>query len=108
MKSTIQQCYVKLLVQIQEFRITVTLFQDVLYHMLLPQGKQDLPMTEENLTSFLLESVTNYEQHNFQQKNKDSSFYQNMNYMSDWRISCDKFYYRKLPLDKHLYTYVSL
>ena len=58
MKSTIQQCYVQLLVQIKESKITVTLFNDILHDMLASQGKSTLPITEETITAFLLELPT--------------------------------------------------
>ena len=58
MKSTIQQCYVQLLVQIKESKITVTLFNDILHDMLVSQGKSTLPITEETITAFLLELPT--------------------------------------------------
>ncbi|XP_066018906.1 uncharacterized protein [Pocillopora verrucosa] len=58
MKSTIEQCYVQLLVQIKESKITVTLFNDILHDMLASQGKSTLPITEETITAFLLELPT--------------------------------------------------
>ena len=54
----IQQCYVQLLVQIKESKITVTLFNDILHDMLASQGKSTLPITEETITAFLLELPT--------------------------------------------------
>lgn len=56
--STIEQCYAELYINVNDSPITVTLFHDIIKEMLKSQGKQDLTINENNLTTFFLDLET--------------------------------------------------
>ena len=39
-------------------KVTVTVFHDIIKNLLISQGKQDLPINEDNITPFFLEPPT--------------------------------------------------
>ena len=58
MKSTTKQCYIQLYIDVNAAKVTVTVCHDIIKNLLISQGKQDLPINEDNITSFFLELPT--------------------------------------------------
>ena len=57
-KSTTEQCYVHLYIDVNAAKVTVIVFHDIIKNLLISQGKQYLPINEDNITSFFLELPT--------------------------------------------------
>ena len=58
MRSNTEQCYGQLYIDIEAAKVTLTVFHDIIKNLLISQGKQDLPINEDNQTSFFLELPT--------------------------------------------------